>query len=626
MAEKKRDDIGSTGSEAGTGKPWHAKVWITQPASGGAPARFDFPEQTTGAVSNPKTGICFSGGGTRSSTACLGQLRALSARDLLADVGYLSCVSGGSWAATAFTYNPSGTDEELLGPVVQPQDLTFEQLRSDEPSVMGTFGRTALSSGFDRGKALWEQSFEKDLLWYEVVGEFFFAPLGLFDPITGSKATEPKPQAYFAFDDANVKDIKGRNPALSGERFFTVRQAARGVSPRPFLIANATMMGPQGLTNLPSLYVGLEMTPLYCGAPGIFELKYPTSSPHVSEIVHLGGGFLETFAFGTAAPSQLPGRCRGPVTDDGACCVDLAPPQRHFGMVEASAMASAFYAQLLASYLNDTDFTMRRDLWPISSTAIPGGQQPLPTQQDYFIGDGGLLENFGIVSLLLRGVERIAVFVNTSTVLDTKYDGKTAPTASQIDTVISQLFGQALADGSNPYPLDHVFEHDAGSADGGSYDGFAEVVQGLVAAKNREQAGPGEWAGVVSANTLRTRANPSWALPGGRNVDVLWIYLDRVKEWESQLPTTADPDPAHSWGQPWTLQKYIEYGNGLGSDNTFGIHYEPVPYFPTYSLAYENDDVLPDFRLTPFQVNLMANLTWWVVDRNAEKLKKWFAG
>ncbi|MCH9648324.1 MAG: hypothetical protein K0U98_08800, partial [Deltaproteobacteria bacterium] len=481
---------------------------------------------------------------------------------------------------------------------------------------------------FNRGEELWNQSFQSDLLWYEVVGEFFFKPLGLFNPISGTKATEPEEQAYFSFDSKTVADIKARNPALANKHFFCVREAAQGVSKRPFLIANATFMGPQGVPNRPTLYAGLEMTPLYVGAPNIFKIDYPTRTPHLVRIVRLGGGFLETFAFGTVAPAKLPSLCppsTASSSQDGSSCVGLTPPKRHFNMVEASALASAFYAQLLASYLNDTSFTMVRDVWPVSKTPLQPAGGPLPTEKDYFIGDGGLLENYGVISLLLRGVEKIVVFVNTSTILDIHYNGTTAPEASQVDSLLPQLFGQALADGTNPNSLDHVFELKKGTVGGSSYDGFAEVVQGLVAAKKRDKAGPGQWAGVVSQNRLRTVPNDNWGLPGGREVEVLWVYLDRVNQWEKLLPSTPDPKPAHDFARPWTFKKYIEYGNGLGSENPFGTHYGPVAYFPTYSLAYENNDLEPDFQLTPFQVNLMSNLTWWVVDENAAMLKQWLS-
>ena len=604
---------------------WAAKVWVTKPDSSENPEQFIFPEQITGSVSNPKTGICFSGGGTRSLTACLGQLRALTTNGLLEHVGNISSVSGGSWAATAFTYNPSGTDQQLLGKVVQPGELTFEYLRNSDTNSMGTLGQTALNSGFSRAKALWERSFQSNLLWYEVVGEFFFAPFGLFDSVNDGKATKPKPQAYFSFDNATVSDIQNRNASLQNDKFFTVREASGSeVSPRPYLIVNAILLGPQGVSNQPDFYVGLELTPLYVGAPHIFEINYPTSTSGISETVYLGGGFLETFAFGTEAPTQLPEQCSVASTSDGSQSVSLISTTRHFNMVEASAMSSAFYAQAMAKYLNDTNYTMVRDVWPVSDTSIGSPPPPLPTYSDYFIGDGGLLENFGVISLLLRAVEKIVIFVNTSTQLDVHYIGTTPPHADQIDTVIPQLFGQVLANGSKPYPLDHVFSLEGGTdSQGQCFDGYAKVVQDLVAAKQRKTTDSDEWAGVVSLNRLMTVPNSNWGLPGGSTVEVLWVYLDRVQQWEDMLPSTADPNPIHSFDSPWTMKKYITYGNGGGSHNWFGRHYEPVPYFPNYSLAYENNSVEPDFQLNSFQINLMANLTWWVVDKNADKLKTW---
>lgn len=607
-------------------QPWTAKVWVS-PQDDPSDPQYVFPEQVAGLVSNAKTGICFSGGGTRSLTACLGQLRALTSRALLDDVGYLSCVSGGSWAGTVFTYNPSGSDADLLGKPVPPDQLTFEMIRSREPEVIGNLGRTALQSGFDLAERLYDQSFEENLLWYEVVGDLFFAPFGLFNPFIPN-GRQPALQRYFAFDEANVDDIKRRNPSLRNAIFHTVRQPSKGVSPRPFLIDNATLMGPQNRPNQPRLYRGLEMTPLYVGLPKLFDLKYPTRGPTLFQDVHFGGGFVESFAFGTFGPSKLPQTCQ-PKSSDGSQCVQVAPPGRHFNMVEASALSSAFFAQLLASYFQETSFTPVRDIWPVADHPIPPKSTafPVPTLTDYFIGDGGLLENFGVVSLLLRGVERIAIFVNTDTPVDVNYDPAKAPAASQLDTVVVQLFGREVAGGKNPFPLDHVFEADGGcDANGKAFQGFADLVKALQAAKMRDEASPGEWAGVVAETRLKTVANSNWGLSGGRFVDVVWVYLDRVKEWEALLPATPDPDPEHDFNGPWTFEQYIRYGNGMGSENPFGVRYEPVPAFPNYLLARENNDVEPDFQLTPFQVNLMSNLTWWVVDENADKFKAFFQG
>ena len=69
------------------------RIWLTK----GAQAIH--PEQS-GKWSAPfrATGVCFSGGSTRSHAATVGQLRGLTETGLIDQVGYLSAVSGGAWA------------------------------------------------------------------------------------------------------------------------------------------------------------------------------------------------------------------------------------------------------------------------------------------------------------------------------------------------------------------------------------------------------------------------------------------------------------------------------------------------------------------------------------------------
>ena len=66
----------------------------------------------------------------------LGQLRGLNELNLLKNVRYISCVSGGSWASVPFTYlNDNWTDEMFLGQVIPPEDLTVEALKFDNQVV-----------------------------------------------------------------------------------------------------------------------------------------------------------------------------------------------------------------------------------------------------------------------------------------------------------------------------------------------------------------------------------------------------------------------------------------------------------------------------------------------------------
>jgi len=82
------------------------------------------PPQPTSAL-----GVCISGGGSRSLSLAVGQLRALSALGVLDQVSYVSGVSGGSWATVAYTYLPSSFDEtSFLGVPVPPQQITLAGL------------------------------------------------------------------------------------------------------------------------------------------------------------------------------------------------------------------------------------------------------------------------------------------------------------------------------------------------------------------------------------------------------------------------------------------------------------------------------------------------------------------
>ena len=106
-----------------------ARVW-TEDDSGQA------PEQRPGVLreSLPQTAVCFSGGGTRSMVATIGQLRGLAAMGMLDRVGYVSCVSGSAWAVVPCLFAADGA--ERLGAVTPPRQLTLEHLGHVSPGSL----------------------------------------------------------------------------------------------------------------------------------------------------------------------------------------------------------------------------------------------------------------------------------------------------------------------------------------------------------------------------------------------------------------------------------------------------------------------------------------------------------
>ena len=79
------------------------KVWDATQAGFNYPEQSDPELKVDGLTNRPNLGLAFSGGGTRSASATLGQLRGLNALGLLNKARYVSCVSGSSFVVTAFT-------------------------------------------------------------------------------------------------------------------------------------------------------------------------------------------------------------------------------------------------------------------------------------------------------------------------------------------------------------------------------------------------------------------------------------------------------------------------------------------------------------------------------------------
>ena len=167
-----------------------------------------FPEDT---LKLRKTGICMSGGGTRAMVCAIGQLKALWDMGALDDVGYLSCVSGGSWASVPFTYYSKGAanDSELLGTIVPPEKLTIDNMRGFTPGFLGQAANCPLFDVmFDNlGK------YAEDDIWIQGVSECYMEPFGLY------AQNAPK---YFSYDSTTVAQICRRNPILSPTDFITV--------------------------------------------------------------------------------------------------------------------------------------------------------------------------------------------------------------------------------------------------------------------------------------------------------------------------------------------------------------------------------------------------------------------
>ncbi len=528
---------------------FNSRVWISEGKN------FKYAEQVPGVLpENPNTGVCFSGGGTRSLSATMGQLRGLNKLGLIDRIRYISCVSGGSWASTAFTYYNTGSadDDEFLGPVTEPNDITMKGLGELKEGCLGYTATKSLRHVLFEDL---ENRAREDRAWIDAVGEIFFRQFGLYD--------RDNP-GYFSFNDETVTEIKSRNPSLRNATFHTVRTAA----PRPFLVINASLIGPVALSPFKKESVVIfEYTPLYVGNPFALNVTYTPEDGRKAETCLTGGGFVEPFAFGGPAPASAP----------SGMTVNLPAPARPYSLADASGTSSAAFAgfveqhHLFGLFSSTCGLSPEAPYWPV--TDFSG--QPMA---NFAFGDGGVLENYGLISLLQRRVETIVVFINTPTPLTIDEDPEKLADGKGIDANLPPLFGHKIDSTGRFTANNHVFDR----------SDFPKVVRGLQEAKKAGRT-------VMTTTELKVQPNDWWGLEGGQSVRICWVYLDRVRTWEGQLSSE--------------IRKEIERGNHAW------LALGPFKKFPNYSTAGEN--ALDLVELTPDQVNLLADLSCWNITKNA---------
>ena len=409
-------------------------------------------------------------------------------------------------------------------------------------------------------------------VWLRAVGETFFERYGLYE------MGRPR---RFSLDKGAVADIVARNPGLAGELFHTVRRRT-GDAKRPYLIVNSTLMWPpEGADN----FVHFEYTPLAIGSKGRLTV-YDPPGDDAGRAMTVGGGFIEPFAFGGEAPTQWPPReCA-----QASGCVRVPPPERPFSLAFASGSSSAAFAATGAGLAGNFQVAMVNQYlqqgppieryWPVPALEASA----TPRAEIHAFGDGGSLENLGVISLLLRGVTNLVVFVNTERRLDLDYDPSDVdtnpPSIHSIDGGVSPLFGILPADRSQPpTPNNQVFRK----------EDFAGVVRALQRAK---ADGEGRAGAVVARTRLEVQDNAWWGLKGGWDAEVCWVYLDRVSEWETKL----EPE----------LARAVAAGRNAGPK-------EKTPFwgFPNYRTMFQGSK-LQIIAMSRAESSLLADLTSWV--------------
>lgn len=475
-----------------------------------------FPEQQNNHPDSlgekAKVGVCFSGGGTRSATCTHGQLKALHSLGLLQHIGYISCVSGGAWAAVPFTFLDTHWNEShFFGSIAKPESLNLEHLNNIHPK---NYLHTVTNAGVIDDLIEHWAKFAGDETYSRIIGDIFLEHFQL-----NSR------EKFFANSENHVEDILSRNEKMRRDDFYIPQPG------RPFLIVNAALLRPGKKDYL------FEMTPWYSGVQPL----YPNGGSRKRPV---GGGYIESFAMDSDSPETM---------SDGTADVRIGSRRYRFTLSDVLGTTGAAPAEVLHNvglrFIGFPEFKH----WPIMNIGEVKAKE-------YDFGDGGNIENLGILALLKRKVRKIVVFVNTKKELPSKDTG-------DINKAVTDLFTSGN--------VNHVFEETK----------LIDLTKNLNYQVNEGKA-------AIHNATYRVLPNDHHAIEGDYDVEVLWVYNHNYKNWIELLPDES--------------KKMI--GNGKLSN------------FPHYATFMEN---IPKFiDLYPIQANLLSHMSCAIVRDNAEEFKR----
>ncbi len=470
------------------------EYWPVPPDVWKGTSTFTFPEASDpGLQKNGDLGIAFSGGGTRSATLTVGQLRGLLSNKWLDRVRYITAVSGGSWAAAPYTY--SSTDPKiLLGELLQPEQLTkavvevsppraslarsivdSKLLAAAAPDIVKIAGRSLLDRQNlaipDQARSLAKKftAGSSDETYADILGRIFITP---HVPGGIDKA--------YTWHEAVRNRIKELAPSLS------VGDFVMAADDRPFLIVGGSIIYDHPTYDFPRL-IPVEMTPIYTGVRQQYGDK-------------LGGIYVSPFAYDVASAGavrehtvQVKGIAgRRPFTlADMIATSGAAPLLALFRgqPVAAAGRATAFFPTF-------NHFTIRKD-------------EARQTVEHLLHGDGGFTDNLGVMPLLARRVHNIIVFVNAADPL------KDNPA---VESLFWPLDRQEDAGGDRS--MNYVFDHEH----------FDEVDRGLQAAV------AARGGAVYCGRNWKVRANELYNIAAYDGLNICWVNNQPNPTWVGKLP------------------------------------------------------------------------------------------
>ena len=545
-----------------------------------------FPEQSEPDIlQRPNTGICFSGGGTRSASASVGYMRALHDLGFENQIRYVIGISGGSWFSVPYTFLPNKfTDDAFLGKTVSPGECTpdfLKKLGADTnifehsitrskmlttkniANMVGRWGRPSLTPGNKKS----------DETWGDILGRIFLDPIDLYS----------KKQKYMTWNQNSLLRLLRNNAHLDTTDFTKTERN------RPFLIVGSCIMAARVLAMIRRMlskklpfFFAFEFTPLYAGNHVRYDRKKTFS------LFNLGGGYIEPIAFDSSAPFW-------PISNDNdktkvrarkyfnrlslqdVMATSGAAPAHHLRVASSVAPLVPAPLSLKGIIKIANSIFPKYKYWPL----VPGKKV---RGRNIPFGDGGFVDNYGILPLIKRKVDNIIVFINTNIELvagenvnisDSSISDWRDLNIKKIDQTLPLLFG--IDDLVDAAPEKWMR---GGSGQLFESKDFVGTVRGLL---NSMDEGP-----CFHRSTYRIKRNRFHDIEP-YDAEVVWIYLSLPASWLPQLdPITCD-----------SLVKNKKEKEGVFKN------------FPHYNTFLENKNGV--VILEPEQVQLLSQLASWTI-------------
>jgi len=525
----------------------NVRTWVLD-ANNGVPELTDDELAVPGLRDRPSFGVAFSGGGTRSAAASLGQLRALHELGWLRRARHVTSNSGGSWAIMPYIYLPLAIDEEqFLGDYISPEKLTDDNLRppTTDPLALGTAIHNAntIDKFLEIGRG--------DEAYSDIVASIFLEPFGLHDN-----------EKFFTFHEGALVHAVAANPSLGRNDFQIVER-----EDRPYLVVTGVMIGQQ-LSQDPEEYFPIEMTPLYTGIRGRFELEKD------NQTVVVGGGYVESFGYDSYEPRRRIRNGRWPVRLTGLIQRGDKPVGDRYRFTLSDVLGATSAAPLATLSRNLVPNFLFPEFRHWSANRDEFDQAPKRVRRiadEFQHGDGADMDNLALTPLLARKTENIIVFVNSEAVFRKPPSGCVNMSEEYLTDDVVSYFRKS-----------GVLIHNVVFAD--DDNGLPKLCEGLSA---RQDAGEP----LVYCQDYDVLENERHRIAPYRT-SICWVHLDRTDRWIEQLDQSAGE-----------LVRQLHDGEGS---------FENFPHYLTFA---EQAASLID--LNRERVIALSNLTAWTVFESA---------